>query len=79
MVATAVGAFSEFLRDGITARLVPVHAPEAMAAAVCDLLENRAAAVRMAQAARALSASKWSWQDSALQTIALYETIARNR
>jgi glycosyltransferase involved in cell wall biosynthesis len=79
VVATAVGAFSEFLRDGVTARLVPPHAPEAMAAAVCDLLENQAAAVRMAQAARALSASQWSWQDSALQTIALYETIARNR
>jgi glycosyltransferase involved in cell wall biosynthesis len=79
VVATAVGAFREFLRDGVTARLVPLHAPAAMATAVGDLLNDREAAARMAQAARALSASHWSWQDSARQTIALYEKITSNR
>lgn len=79
VVATAVGAFRQFLQDGLTGRLAPPHSPAAVAAAVCDLLGDREAALRMAQAARALSASEWSWQDSALRTISLYETITRHR
>jgi glycosyltransferase involved in cell wall biosynthesis len=79
VVATAVGAFRQFLRDGLTGRLVPPHSPAAVAGAVCDLLSDRDAAMRMAHAARALSASEWSWQDSARQTISLYDTITRSQ
>lgn len=75
VVATAVGAFAEFLRDGATGRLVPPHAPTALATALCDILEDRKAAMRMAEAAQTLSVSQWSWQDSARQTVSLYEAV----
>ena len=77
VVATAVGSFREFLTDGVTARLVePGHGP-ALAAALADVLGDPARAVRMAQAARALAASTWSWVASAKATAELYETFGR--
>jgi glycosyltransferase involved in cell wall biosynthesis len=75
IVATAVGAFREFLQDGVTGRLVPPHNPAVLTAAICDLLDDREAALRMAKAALDLSVSRWSWRDSARQTIALYEAL----
>ena len=75
VVATAVGAFREFLQDGVTGRLVHPHNPEVLTAAICDLLDDREAALRMATAARDLAVSRWSWHDSARQTIALYEAL----
>lgn len=77
VVATAVGSFREFLTDGITARLVePGHGP-ALATALGDVLAQPERAARMAQAARALAASTWSWAESAKATAELYETLAR--
>ena len=77
VVATAVGSFREFLTDGVTARLIePGHGP-ALAAALGDVLGEPARATRMAQAARALAASTWSWAASAKATAELYETLAR--
>lgn len=76
IVATTVGAFREFLTDGVSGRLVPPGEPAALAAAVADLLGDRAAAERMAGAARALAASAWSWADSARATLALYRSLA---
>ncbi|PYN40476.1 MAG: hypothetical protein DME00_34390, partial [Candidatus Rokuibacteriota bacterium] len=77
VVATAVGSFREFLTDGVTARLIePGHGP-ALAAALGDVLGEPARAARMAQAARALAASTWSWAASAKATAELYETLAR--
>ncbi|MBI4636034.1 MAG: glycosyltransferase [Candidatus Rokubacteria bacterium] len=77
VVATAVGGFREFLTDGVTGRLVPPDAPEALASAVSDLLADPVGAARMADAARALAASAWSWADSAAATLALYRGLAR--
>lgn len=77
VVATAVGSFREFLTDGETARLVePGHGP-ALAAALGDVLGEPERAARMAQAARALARSTWSWAESAKATAGLYETLAR--
>jgi glycosyltransferase involved in cell wall biosynthesis len=75
VVATAVGAFREFLADGVSARLVPPNAPERLAAAVTELLADPAAAARMADAARALVRSRWSWSASARATLELYQSI----
>ena len=77
VVATAVGSFREFLTDGVTARLVePGHGP-ALAAALGDVLAEPERAARMAQSARALATSTWSWAESAKATAELYETLAR--
>jgi len=45
--------------------------------ALGDVLAQPDAATRMAQAARALAASAWSWVESAKATAQLYETLAR--
>ncbi len=77
VVATAVGCFSEFLTDRVTARLVPPRDPAALAAALDDVLADPAGAQRMARAAATLAASAWSWADSAKATLALYGAVSR--
>jgi glycosyltransferase involved in cell wall biosynthesis len=77
VVATSVGSFREFLTDGVTARLVePGHAG-ALVEALDDVLARPEQAARMAQAARELATTSWSWAESAKATAQLYETIAR--
>ncbi len=75
VVATAVGGFREFLTDGVTGRLVPPDDPQALAAAIGDVLTDSARALRMAESARALAASMWSWADSAKATLELYRAV----
>ena len=77
MVATAVGSFREFLTDGVTARLIDPDDAPGLARALGDVLARPEAALRMAEAARALAASAWSWAESAAATARLYETLAR--
>ena len=77
VVATAVGSFREFLTDGRTARLVEPGDAQALVAALGAVLADPVSAARMAQAARALAASAWSWAESAKATARLYEAIAR--
>jgi len=77
VVATAVGAFREFLTDGASARLVPPGDTTALAAALGEVLDDPAGAARLAAAARELAASIWSWADSAKATLELYRTVAR--
>ena len=77
VVATAVGSFREFLTDGVTARLVEPGDARALVAALGDVLADPECAARMAQAARALAASAWSWAESAKATAGLYETLGR--
>jgi glycosyltransferase involved in cell wall biosynthesis len=78
VVATSVGGFREFLTDGVTARLVPPGVPERLVDAIGDVLADQAGAARMAEAARALSASSWSWADSARRTLSLYGTLMKS-
>ena len=75
--STAVGSFREFLTDGVTARLVEPGDERALAQALGDVLARPEAAARMADAARSLAASAWSWAESAKATVELYETLAR--
>jgi glycosyltransferase involved in cell wall biosynthesis len=77
VVATAVGSFREFLTDGVTARLIDPDDAPGLARALGDVLARPEAAVRMAEAARALAASAWSWAESAAATARLYATLAR--
>ncbi len=53
LVASDVEPVREFATDGVTARLVDFHDPEAIATAVEALLEDRAEAQRLRDAARA--------------------------
>jgi glycosyltransferase involved in cell wall biosynthesis len=75
VVATSVGAFQEFLEDGITGRLVPPHDLQALVGAINDCLDDPGAAGRMAAAALKLSATIWSWSDAARKTLYLYREL----
>lgn len=60
VVSTAVGGVPDLLPDGRAARLVPPSTPRAMADAVADLLDDPAAAGRLADAARTVAVrSAW--------------------
>jgi glycosyltransferase involved in cell wall biosynthesis len=77
VVATAVGSFREFLIDGVNARLIEPGDAPALVTALGDVLARPDAAARMAEAARALATSAWSWAESARATARLYQTLAR--
>lgn len=78
LVATRVGAFREFLIDGVTARLIKPAAPEELADAVSDLLADPAMAARLAEAARVLAETVWSWPRAAKSTVELYRGVLRS-
>src|SRR5690606_26060288 len=77
IVASAVGGFPEVERagDGGTLRLVPPGDPEALAAALRELIRDRAARERLAAAAAAAAAGPYSWDAIAAQTLDLYERL----
>jgi glycosyltransferase involved in cell wall biosynthesis len=78
VVATAVGAFREFLTDGVNARLVPPGSRDALAAALQRMLDDPRGAAALATAARELSGGAWAWDASARATLDVYrEVVAR--
>ena len=60
VVATAHGGPAEIVVDGVTGRLVPPRDADALAAAVCALLGDPAAAARMGAAGRARACALYS-------------------
>jgi glycosyltransferase involved in cell wall biosynthesis len=60
VVSTNVGGIPFLLRDGVDALLVPPASPEAMAAAVARILDDRVLAARLSRAGHA-TAGKYTW------------------
>lgn len=60
VVATAVGAVPEVVQDGVTGRLVAPRSPDALAAAIVELLDDPVAARRLADAGQALATRRFS-------------------
>jgi glycosyltransferase involved in cell wall biosynthesis len=74
MVLSAVGGFPELGEEG-GARVVPPEDPEALAAALTELVGDEGARAELAAAAAAAAAGHYSWDAVARQTIALYEEL----
>jgi glycosyltransferase involved in cell wall biosynthesis len=74
MVLSAVGGFPELGEEG-DARVVPPEDPEALAAALTELVGDEGARAELAAAAAAAAAGHYSWDAVARQTIALYEEL----
>jgi len=72
VVATRVGGIPEVVVDGETGLLVPPGEPAALAAAVGDLLADRARAGRLGQAGRRRVEAEFSWERVAERTLAVY-------
>ncbi len=75
VVATAVGAVPEIIRDGENGLLVPPGDPRRLAAAINTLLDNRSRAVEMGHAGRRFIVGNHSLEAIAAQYAALYSAI----
>jgi glycosyltransferase involved in cell wall biosynthesis len=76
IVASDIGGFSE-VADAGAARLVGPGEPEALHAALAELLADPAARERLAAAARAAASGPFSWEQAAAQTLSIYRALLR--
>lgn len=74
IVVSDIGGFSEVAALG-AARLVAPDDPEALAAALSELVADGGARDRLAAAALAAAHGSYSWEESARRTLALYERL----
>jgi glycosyltransferase involved in cell wall biosynthesis len=78
-ITTRIAAIPDVVTDGVNGLLVEPRSPEAIAAAIRKLAEDRAALARMSEASRATIAAHYSIQRLAAQLDALYTSLARSR
>ena len=77
VLGSATPTVSEVVIDGVTGRLVPFHAPEAIAAAAADLLADREAGRALGMAARAHMVRVYDLQRVCLPAgLALLDAVA---
>ena len=78
VVASAAGALPEVVGpDGHAGRLVPPRDPEAMAAAIAELLADPARLARMGRNARARVQHTFRWRDAAAGLVEVFEDVRR--
>jgi glycosyltransferase involved in cell wall biosynthesis len=78
IAASAVGGVPEAVADDITGLLVPPNSSEALAAALCRLLEDSEMRRRMALAARERALNLFSWRAIARKVAGVYRGTAAN-
>lgn len=93
VVGTATGGIPEVVVDGVTGRLVPIDQrgdgtgtpldPEEfvqdLARAICEVLDDPAAAERMGAAGHERAATVFSWEAIADQTVEIYRRVLGGR
>lgn len=77
VVTTTVGGNPEVVRDGETGRLVPPADPEALAAALADLLRSPAEAARLAAAGCRQVRERYGLDAMMARTVEVYDTVRR--
>ena len=77
IVMSAIGGFEEVAQDTGAGRLVPPEDPDALAAALRELLDDPEARDRLAAAARAAAEGPYSWDEVARLTLDLYSELTR--
>jgi glycosyltransferase involved in cell wall biosynthesis len=75
-VLTDVGGFPELAATG-AARLVAADDPEALRAALTDLIADADARRRLGAAAAAAAVGPYSWNEAARRTLAVYRSLLR--
>jgi len=76
IVATAAGGIPEAVEDGVTGRLVPPRDPSALAAALCDLLEDEEARATLGAAGRARFLARFTAAHMAEATLRVLQEVA---
>ena len=79
LVATTAGAFPEVVEQGVSGLLVPPGDAGALAGAIQRVLDDGALQERLGQAARKRIVERFSWRETAVQTMALYEDVLARR
>ncbi|MFG3554589.1 glycosyltransferase [Micromonospora sp. NPDC047557] len=79
VVGTAVGGIRDTVVDGTTGDLVPARDPNALAAAIQRLLDDRIRRFRYATAARERARSRYSWAATAERLAEVYGEVAAVR
>ena len=79
VLATRVGGTPEVIEDGRTGRLVPAHAPEAMAEAIEEFLDNRARWAEMTAVGQEHVARHFDFEMRTRKVEALYLEMARSK
>jgi glycosyltransferase involved in cell wall biosynthesis len=78
VIANAAGALPEVIgTDGVAGRLVPARDPEALAAAIRDVLSEPDRAERMGRAARERVQRVFRWSDAAASLVDVFEETLR--
>lgn len=72
IVATQVGGNLELVQDGVNGLLVPVHDPDALAAAIARILDNPSLATRFSACAGALVRENYSLERMVTRTAEFY-------
>jgi len=78
LVLTAVGGFPEVAATG-AAKLIPPEDPEALAAALNELVKDEATRTELGNAATRAATSSYSWDESARQTLGVYRELIEKR
>jgi L-malate glycosyltransferase len=79
VVATRVGGSPEIVEDGVNGLLVPPADAEALAGAICRLLDDRTLANNLGQAGRRLVLSRYSLAQAVATTERLYRSLLHSR
>jgi len=79
VVMTDVGGLPEVGRDTGAARIVPADDPEAMGAALGELVSDPVARAQLGAAAERAAAGDYSWAEIARRHVELYEELLGNR
>ena len=77
MILSAVGGFTEVAEEHDAARLVPPEDPEALGAAIQELLDDPRAREALGERAARAAAGAYSWDEIAGRTLELYEEVRR--
>ncbi len=75
MVLSDVGGFRELVQDSGAGRLVPPGQPEALGAAIAELLADPPARLALEEKARAAAAGSYSWDRIAERTLDVYRQV----
>lgn len=75
VVATAVGAVSEIVVNGVTGYIVPAAEPKAIVEAVAKLISEKTLRRMMGERGHERVKQKYSWDTCARETLILYKSI----
>jgi glycosyltransferase involved in cell wall biosynthesis len=79
LVATTAGAFPEVVDDGVSGLLVPPGNVGALAGAIDRLLDDPMLRARLGQEARKRIVDHFSWRQTGIRTLELYEDVLAAR